>query len=86
MIYKPCVEPTLNMFGEYFTGNLESTVVTIGARFKEVLKQAIGEPQTNIHGDYRTNDMLLPVIDGKTAIIAVNWRNTTGGIGPHDIA
>jgi hypothetical protein len=86
VIYKPGVESTLNMFGEYFTGNLESTVVAIGEQFKELFEQAMGGAQTVIHGDYRTDNMLLPVVDGKTEIIAVDWQNTTGGNGTHDIA
>ena len=86
VIYKPGVQPTLDMFGEYFTGNLETTVVGIGEQFKELFEQAMSGTQTVIHGDYRTDNMLLPVIDGKAEIIAVDWQNTMGGKGPHDIA
>ena len=33
---------------------------------------------TVIHGDYRIDNMLLPVVDGEIEIVAVDWQNTTG--------
>lgn len=85
-IYLPGVEPTLRAFGDLFHGDLESTVARIGERFVEVFDVAMRGPQTFIHGDYRTDNMLLPSIDGEPDVIAVDWQNSGRGKGPHDIA
>lgn len=86
VIYQPGVVPTLERFGSLFAGNLESTVVRIGEQFVEVFERAMSGAQTFIHGDYRIDNMLLPEIDGQTDIITVDWQNSGGGKGPHDIA
>lgn len=86
VIYQPGVAPTLERFGSLFTGNLESTVTLIGERFITVFERAMSGPQTFIHGDFRIDNMLLPVVDGKTDVITVDWQNSGGGKGPHDIA
>ncbi len=85
-IYQPGVEPTLALFPEYFTGNLENTVRTIGERFVELFERAMAGPQTFIHGDYRTDNMLFDEDDKTTSVIAVDWQNSGGGRGAHDIA
>ncbi len=85
-IYKPGVQPTLDAFGDLFTGNLADTVIRIGDQFKELFEDAMSGPQTIVHGDYRIDNMLLPVVNGQTEIVAVDWQNTMGGNGPHDIA
>ncbi len=85
-IYLPGVEPTLERFPHLFTDNLDATVREIGERFAELFDAAMSGPQTVIHGDYRIDNMLLPTIDGKTDIIAVDWQNSGKGNGAHDIA
>ena len=42
--------------------------------------------QTIIHGDYRVDNSFLVERDGSPDIISVDWQNTTGGNGTHDIA
>ena len=85
-IFKPGVAPTLEMFPHHFRGNLAEVVTKIGDQFVEIFERAMAGPQTVIHGDYRIDNMLLPVVDGQTEIVAVDWQNTTGGKGPHDLA
>jgi hypothetical protein len=85
-IYKPSFQPTLNGFGELFHGNLERTVARIGEQFAELSAAAMSGPQTLTHGDYRIDNMLLPVREGQLEMIAVDWQNTRGGNCTHDIA
>lgn len=85
-IYNPGVQPTLDGFGEYFTGNLSDVVIKIGQQFAELSEAAMSGVQTLTHGDYRIDNMLLPVKDGKTSIVTVDWQNTRGGNCTHDIA
>lgn len=86
VVYQPGVAPTLERFGSLFTGRLEDTVVRIGEHFVEIFERAMSGTQTFIHGDYRTDNMLLPTVNGETDIITVDWQNSGGGKGPHDIA
>lgn len=86
VIYQPGVEPTITNFADCFSGNLPDVVTKIGEQFDVLFDRAMSGPQTVIHGDYRIDNMLLPVKDGKVSIIGVDWQNTTGGNGPHDIA
>ena len=85
-IFKPGVAPTQEMFPHYFRGNLAEVVTKIGDQFVEIFERAMAGPQTVIHGDYRIDNMLLPIVDDQTEIVAVDWQNTTGGKGPHDLA
>jgi hypothetical protein len=85
-IYKPGIQPTLDGFGELFHGNLEQTVARIGEQFAELSTAAMSGPQTLTHGDYRIDNMLLPIRDGQLEIVAVDWQNTRGGNCTHDIA
>ena len=85
-IFKPGVAPTLDLFPHHFRGNLAEVVTKIGDQFVEIFERAMAGPQTVIHGDYRIDNMLLPIVDGQTEIVAVDWQNTTGGKGPHDLA
>ncbi|MEM1230417.1 MAG: phosphotransferase [Pseudomonadota bacterium] len=85
-IFRPGVAPTLERFGELFTGNSAETVAQIAERFVELFELAMAGPQTFIHGDYRTDNMLLPEQGGMQDIIAVDWQNCGSGKGPHDIA
>lgn len=85
-IYLPSIEPTLAQFGHLFSGTLEQTVRQIGEHFVEIFELAMAGPQTFIHGDYRIDNMLLPVTNDGTDIVAVDWQNSGGGKGPHDIA
>lgn len=85
-IYRPGVAPTLENFAEYFSGDLADVVTRIGEQFVPLFERSMSGPQTVIHGDYRIDNMLLPVINGEVDIVAVDWQNTTRGCGPHDIA
>ena len=86
VVFRPGVAPTLAAFPEYFTGDLADVVTQIGENFVSIFERAMTGTQTVIHGDYRIDNMLLPVVDGEIEIVAVDWQNTTGGRGPHDIA
>jgi|TARA_B110000967_G_C18867461_1_gene553456 hypothetical protein len=86
VIFRPGVAPTLAAFPDYFTGNLAEVVTQIGDNFVPIFERAMAGTQTVIHGDYRIDNMLLPVVDGAVEIVAVDWQNTTGGRGAHDIA
>ena len=86
VVFRPGVAPTLAIFPEYFTGDLAEVVTQIGEHFVPIFERAMAGTQTVIHGDYRIDNMLLPVVDGEIEIVAVDWQNTTGGRGPHDIA
>jgi hypothetical protein len=85
-LFLPGIEPTMALFPEYFTGNLETTVRTIGEQFVELFETAMAGPQTVIHGDYRIDNMLLHEVAGQTQIVVVDWQNSGGGRGAHDIA
>lgn len=85
-IYQPGVQPTLDGFGELFTDDLADIVVKIGEQFADLCHAAMSGPQTLTHGDYRIDNMLLPVRNGKTEIVTVDWQNTRGGNCTHDIA
>lgn len=86
VIYQPGIEPTLNNFGDCFSGNLPDVVTEIGEQFAVLFDRAMSGPQTIVHGDFRVDNMLLPVVNGKVSIVGVDWQNTSGGNGPHDIA
>lgn len=83
MIFLPGVQPTIDAFSSYFTGNREEVARKCAEQFADTFLQAQGGPQTVIHGDYRTDNMFLR--QGPD-IIAFDWQNTTGGNGTHDIA
>ena len=85
-IYKPGIQPTLELFPSYFTGTLESTVVAIGDRFVEFFERAMSGPQTFIHGDFRTDNMLFEGSGAEVDLIAVDWQNSGSGRGAHDLA
>ena len=85
-IFRPGVGPTIEQFGACFTGNLADVVTQIGEQFVPLFERAMRGTQTIIHGDYRIDNMLLPETDQGVEIVAVDWQNTTGGRGPHDIA
>jgi len=85
-IFIPGVKPTIEMFPHHFRGNLAEVVEKIGDQFVQIFERAMSGPQTVIHGDYRIDNMLLPERDGQVEIVAVDWQNTTGGKGPHDLA
>jgi len=86
VIFKPGVTPTIEQFGHHFTGNLADVVTRIGDQFVPLFERAMTGTQTVIHGDYRIDNMLLPETEQGIEIVAVDWQNTTGGRGPHDIA
>ena len=85
-IYKPGIQPTLDLFPSYFTGTLESTIVMIGDRFVEFFERAMSGPQTFIHGDFRTDNMLFETEGSNVELIAVDWQNSGSGRGAHDLA
>ena len=43
-------------------------------------------PQTLIHGDYRIDNLFFMRHSGELEILAVDWQNTSGGTGVHDVA
>ena len=85
-ILRPGVEPTIQNFPSYFTGDRAQTLHKIADQFAELFLKGLGGPQTVIHGDYRTDNMFLIDKCGRPDIIAFDWQNTTGGNGTHDIA
>ena len=85
-ILKPGVQPTIDYFPAYFTGERANILRKIAEQFAELFLKGLGGPQTVIHGDYRTDNMFLIDRDGDPDIIAFDWQNTTGGNGTHDIA
>lgn len=85
-LYLPGIEPTLALFPELFTGNLEYVIRETGRQFVELFEAAMSGPTTFIHGDYRIDNMLLPVENGQPGLVVVDWQNSGGGAGTHDIA
>ena len=85
-IFRPGIEPTLKNFGQHFTGNREEVVRKIGDQYSDLFLQSMSGEQTIIHGDYRVDNSFLVERDGSPDIISVDWQNTTGGNGTHDIA
>jgi hypothetical protein len=82
-IYKPGVEPTIALFGDLVSDEMASAIRAIGDQFFELFNRAMEGPQTVVHGDYRTDNMMI--FPGPR-IVAVDWQNTMRGNGPHDIA
>jgi len=85
-IFKPGVQPTINAFPDFFTGNRAEVAERIADQFPDLYLMAARGPQTVIHGDYRTDNMFLLNEGGKSDIIAFDWQNMTGGSGTQDIA
>lgn len=82
-IYKPGIEPTLELFGDLVSPEMADAIRAIGDQFFELFNRAMQGPQTVVHGDYRTDNMMI--FPGPR-IVAVDWQNTMRGNGPHDIA
>lgn len=85
-IFKPGVEPTIKMFADYFNPSSEQLVRGIAEGYEDLFVRAMSAPPTIVHGDYRTDNMLIPYAQGKPEIVAVDWQNTSVGSGAHDIA
>lgn len=85
-IFRPGIEPCIEGFGSYFTGNRAEVVRKIGEQWVDIFLNALGGEPTIVHGDYRTDNMFLVDKDGQPDIIAFDWQNTMGGNGAHDIA
>lgn len=82
-IYKPGVEPTIKMFSDLISPEMADGIRAIGDQFFDIFNRAMNGPQTIVHGDYRTDNMMI--FPGPR-IVAVDWQNTMSGNGPHDIA
>jgi len=82
-IYKPGIEPTLAMFPDLISSEMADGIRTIGDQFFDIFNRAMEGPQTVVHGDYRTDNMMI--LPGPR-IVAVDWQNTMSGNGAHDIA
>jgi len=82
-IYKPGVEPTLSMFPDLISPEMADGIRAIGDQFFDIFNRAMEGPQTIVHGDYRTDNMMI--FPGPR-IVAVDWQNTMSGNGAHDIA
>ena len=85
-ILRPGIEPTIRNFGEHFSGNREEIVRKIGDQYADLFLKAMSGEQTIIHGDYRVDNSFLVMRNNEPDIISVDWQNTTGGNGTHDIA
>jgi hypothetical protein len=85
-IFRPGVEPTITAFPGLISDQMASVIRKIGEQFAELFDRAMSGPQTLVHGDYRIDNMFLLRGSGVLELLAVDWQNTTGGNGPHDIA
>jgi hypothetical protein len=85
-ILRPGIEPMLERFPDYFTGDRVNIVRKIGDQYIDLFLNAMkGEP-TIIHGDYRVDNVFLTGTSKSPDIIAFDWQNTMGGNGTQDIA
>lgn len=85
-LFIPGLQPCIDLFGEYFTGNRADVVHRITEQYIDLFLYALGGEPTIVHGDYRTDNMFLVESNGEPDIIAFDWQNTSGGHGAHDIA
>ena len=72
------------MFPHHFRGNLVEVVTKIGDQFVEIFRSQ-RRAQTVIHGDYRIDNMLLPIVDGQTRLLQWIGR-TLPAVKDHDLA
>ncbi len=85
-ILRPGIEPTIERFPEYFSGDRAAIVRKIGDQYIDLFLHAMGGEPTIIHGDYRVDNVFLTGSPDDPDIIAFDWQNTMGGNGTHDIA
>jgi hypothetical protein len=85
-ILRPGIEPTIERFPEYFSGDRADIVRKIGDQYIDLFLHAMGGEPTIIHGDYRVDNVFLTGSPNDPDIIAFDWQNTMGGNGTHDIA
>ena len=82
-IYKPGIEPTIAMFPDLISNEMKDAIRSIGDQFFDLFNRAMEGPQTIVHGDYRTDNMM---IFPDSRLVVVDWQNTMSGNGAHDIA
>jgi hypothetical protein len=85
-ILRPGIEPTIERFPDYFSGDRADIVRKIGDQYIDLFLHAMGGEPTIIHGDYRVDNVFLTGSPDDPDIIAFDWQNTMGGNGTHDIA
>ncbi len=85
-IFRPGLEPCINSYSRYFTGNRAEHVRKIVDQYLDLFMRAMAGEPTIVHGDYRTDNVFLVDRNGVADVVAFDWQNTMGGNGTHDIA
>ncbi len=84
-ILRPGIEPAIERFPEFFSGNRAEIARKIGDQYLDLFTRAMAGEPTIVHGDYRVDNLFLVDGDKGRDIIAFDWQNTMGGNGTHDI-